>query len=32
MEELTALVAEKTGLSEEMSQQAVDIVVDFLKD
>jgi nucleoid DNA-binding protein len=32
MEELTKLVAEKTGLSDEMSKVAVDTVIDFLKD
>lgn len=32
MEELTKLVAEKTGLSDEMSKVAIDTVIDFLKD
>ena len=32
MEELTKLVSEKTGLSDEMSKVAVDTVIDFLKD
>ena len=32
MEELIQLVAQKTGLSEEMAEVAVDTVVDFLKD
>ena len=32
MEELTKLVAEKTGLSDEMSKVAVDTVIDFLKE
>lgn len=32
MDELVKLVAEKTGLSEEMAQVAVNTVVDYLKD
>jgi hypothetical protein len=32
MEELTQLVAQKTGLSEDMAKVAVDTVLDFLKD
>jgi hypothetical protein len=32
MEELVKLVAQKTGLSEEMAKVAVDTVIDFLKD
>ena len=32
MEELIKLVAEKTGLSDEMSKVAVDTVIDFLKE
>ena len=32
MDELVKLVAEKTGLSEEMAQVAVNNVVDYLKD
>jgi uncharacterized protein (DUF2267 family) len=32
MEELIKLVAQKTGLSEEMAKVAVDTVIDFLKD
>jgi len=32
MEQLTALIAEKTGLSTEMSAQVAEIVFDFLKD
>ena len=32
MEELTQLVAGKTGLSEEMSKVAVDTVIDYLKE
>ena len=32
MEELVELVAQKTGLSEEMAKVAVETVVDFLKD
>jgi uncharacterized protein (DUF2267 family) len=32
MDELIKLVAEKTGLSEEMAKVAVDTVIDFLKD
>jgi hypothetical protein len=31
MEELVKLVAEKTGLSEEVSRQAVEVVLGFLK-
>jgi hypothetical protein len=31
MEELVKLVAEKTGLSKEMSEQAVKIVLDYVK-
>lgn len=31
MEELIQLVAQKTGLSEEMAKVAVDTVIDFLK-
>ncbi len=32
MEELIDLVAQKTGLSDEMAKVAVDTVIDFLKD
>ena len=32
MDELIELVAQKTGLSEEMAKVAVDTVIDFLKD
>ena len=32
MDELTQLVAKKTGLSEDMAKVAVDTVLDFLKD
>ncbi len=32
MEQLTALISEKTGLSTEMSAQVAEIVFDFLKD
>jgi uncharacterized protein (DUF2267 family) len=32
MEELVKLVAQKTGLSEEMAKVAVDTVIDFLKE
>jgi hypothetical protein len=32
MEELTRLVSEKTGLSEEMSRKAVETVIGYLKD
>ncbi len=32
MEQLTALIAEKTGLSAEMSAQVSEIVFNFLKD
>lgn len=32
MEQLTALIAEKTGLSTEMSAQVAQVVFDFLKD
>lgn len=32
MDELVRLVSEKTGLSEEQSEQAVEIVLDYLKD
>jgi hypothetical protein len=32
MDELVELVAQKTGLSEEMAKVAVDTIVDFLKD
>ena len=32
MNELVELVAQKTGLSEEMAKVAVDTVLDFLKD
>jgi hypothetical protein len=31
MDELVKLVAEKTGLSEEVSKQAVEVVLDFIK-
>jgi hypothetical protein len=31
MEELVKLVAEKTGLPEEVSRQAVEVVLDFIK-
>ena len=32
MEELTKLVAQKTGLSDEMAKVAVDTVINYLKD
>ncbi len=32
MDELVKLVAQKTGLSEERSKQAVEIVLEYLKD
>ena len=32
MDELVRLVAQKTGLSEDLARQAVEAVVDFLKD
>ena len=32
MEELVQLVAQKTGLSEEMAQKAVETVIGYLKD
>ena len=32
MDELVTLVQEKTGLSEDKAKQAVNVVVDFLKD
>ena len=32
MDELIKLVAQKTGLSEEMAKVAVETVIDFLKD
>lgn len=32
MDELVKMVSEKTGLSEEMSRQAVEVVLDYLKD
>lgn len=32
MDELVKLVSKKTGLSEELSQQAIDVVIDYLKD
>ena len=32
MEQLTALISEKTGLSAEMSKQVAEVVFDFLKD
>jgi hypothetical protein len=32
MDELIKLVSQKTGLSEEMSKQAVDVVLGYLKD
>ena len=32
MDELVALVVEKTGISEEQAQQAVEVVLDFVKD
>ena len=32
MEELVALVVEKTGLSEKQAESAVEVVIDFLKD
>lgn len=31
MDELVTLVSQKTGLSEEMSRMAVEIVIDYLK-
>ena len=31
MEELVKLVSQKTGLSEEMSRQAAEVVLDYLK-
>ena len=32
MDELVQLVSQKTGLSEEMSQQAVEVVLEYLKE
>jgi hypothetical protein len=32
MDELVDLVVQKTGISEEMAQKAVETVLDFLKD
>ncbi len=32
MDELVKMVSEKTGLSEEMSKQAVEVVTGYLKD
>lgn len=32
MDQLVNLVSEKTGLSQEMSRQAVEVVIDYLKD
>jgi len=32
MDELVKLVSEKTGLSEDMSKKAVDIVLNYVKD
>jgi uncharacterized protein (DUF2267 family) len=32
MDELVQLVSEKTGLSEELSRQAVEVVLEFLKE
>lgn len=32
MDELVKLVSDKTGISEEQAQQAVETVVDYLKD
>jgi uncharacterized protein (DUF2267 family) len=32
MDEIVKMVSEKTGLSEEMSKQAVEMVLDYLKD
>jgi hypothetical protein len=32
MDQLVKLVSEKTGLSEEMSRKAVEVVLDYLKD
>ena len=32
MEELVALVVEKTGLSEKQAEMAVEVVLDFIKD
>jgi len=32
MEELVALVVEKTGLSEKQAEMAVEVVLDFVKD
>lgn len=32
MDELVKIVSEKTGLSEEMSKQAVEVVLGYLKD
>ncbi len=32
MDELVALVQEKTGLPEDKAKQAIDVVIDFLKD
>jgi hypothetical protein len=32
MEELIELIVEKTGISEEIANKVVDMVVDFLKD
>lgn len=32
MEELVQLVVEKTGISEDLAQKAVEVVLDYLKD
>ena len=32
MDELVKLVSEKTGLSEDISQKAVDVVLNYIKD
>lgn len=32
MDELVDLVVEKTGISEEQARQAVEVVLDFIKD
>jgi len=32
VDELVKLVSEKTGLSEDMAQQAVEVVIDYLKE
>jgi hypothetical protein len=32
MEEVVKLVVEKTGITEDLAEKAVDVVIDFLKD